>query len=164
MILGARGKAVAWTVAIAGAVRIFGTAWNILVSPVFTARDTGDTVVGDLALADNPEISALAQRLAEEETARAPIDRGWILGFLATLLAIHVGRMGFDRTFLGIIAPGFAVLGDLMMALLLAFAVVIPYSVLWRRLTRRPERWTWVWCLKVPEGGGDGCGRPCGRQ
>ena len=102
------------------------------------------------ALADNPEMSALAQRLADEETARAPIDRGWILGFLATLLAIHVGRMGFDRTFLGIVAPGFAVLGDLMMALLLAFAVVIPFSVLSRRLTRGPERWLWGWCLKVP--------------
>lgn len=152
LILALHGNAVAWTVAIAGAVRIFGTAWNILVSPVFTARDTEDTVIGDLALADNPEMSALARRLAEEETARAPIDRGWILGFLATLLAIHVGRMGFDRSFLGIIAPGFAVLGDLMMALLLAFIVVIPVSVLWRRLTRAPERWVWDWCLKVPEG------------
>ncbi len=152
VILALHGNAVAWTLSIAGAVRIFGTAWNILVSPVFTAGDTEDTVIGDLALADNPEMSALARRLAEEETARAPIDRGWILGFLATLLAIHVGRMGFDRSFLGLIAPGFAVLGDLMVALLLAFIVVIPVSVLWRRLTRPPERWVWGWCLKVPAG------------
>ncbi len=69
--------------------------------------------MGDLAFADNPEMTALARRLAEEEAARAPIDRGWILGFIATLLAIHVGRMGFDRSVLGIIAPGFAVFGDL---------------------------------------------------
>ena len=150
VILVLRGKALAWTVAIAGAFRIFGTAWNIFMSPVLTARDSQTTVVGDLALADNLEITALAQRLAEEETARAPIDRGWIVGFLATLLAIHVGRMGFDRTILGIIAPGFAVLGDLMMALLLAFAVVIPSSVLWRRLHGGRSGPTWVWCLKVP--------------
>jgi uncharacterized membrane protein HdeD (DUF308 family) len=152
VILALRGEAVAWTVAIAGAVRIFGTAWNILVSPVFTARDTGDTVVGDLDLTANPELSSLARRVAEEEAARAPIDRGWVLGFLATLLAIHVGRMGFDRTVLGIIAPGFAVLGDLLMALLLAFAVVVPSGVFWRRLTRGPERRLWAWYLAVPEG------------
>ena len=95
--------------------------------------------------------AALARRLAEEELARASIDRGWILGFIATLFAIHVGRMGFDRTFLGIVSPGFATLGDLAIALLLAFVVVIPGSVLWRRLTRAPERWVWRWCLKVPE-------------
>ncbi len=152
VIFALRGRAAAWTLAAAGAVRILGTAWNIFVSPVYTASDTGDTVMGDLALADNPEMAALARRIALDEAARAPIDRGWILGFLATLLAIHMGRMGFDRSFLGIIAPGFAVLGDLMMALLLAFVVVIPVSVLWRRLTRGPERWTWEWCLKVPDG------------
>jgi hypothetical protein len=152
VILSLRGKGAAWLAAIVGAVRIFGTAWNIFVSPVFTAGDTEDTVIGDLALADSPELSDLARRLAEEEAARAPVDRGWIAGFLATLLAIHVGRMGFDRTILGIVAPGFAVLGDLMIALLLAFTIVIPSIVVWRSLTRAPERWMWRWCLKVPEG------------
>ena len=75
-----------------------------------------------------------------EETARSAIDRGWILGFIATLFAIHLGRMGLDRTFLGIVSPSFAVLGDLVIALILAFAVVIPISVTFRSLTRGPER------------------------
>ena len=140
----------AWAVAAAAAARIFGTALNIFLSPVFTAGDSGDTAVADLLLPEDPEMLALARRLAEEESARATIDRGWILGFIATLFAIHVGRMGFDRTFLGIMSPGFATLGDLAIALLLAFVVVIPCSVLWRRLTRGPERWAWCWCLKVP--------------
>ena len=43
-------------------------------------------------------------------------------------------------------------LGDLVIALLLAFVVAIPCRVLWRRLTRGPERWVWSWFLKVPEG------------
>src|SRR5262249_15527622 len=43
-----RGQWVAWTVAIAGAARIVGTAWNIFLSPVFTAADSGDTVLGSL--------------------------------------------------------------------------------------------------------------------
>jgi 3',5'-cyclic AMP phosphodiesterase CpdA len=147
-----RGQAVvAWTVAAAGAARIFGSALHIFLSPVFTAGDSGDTTVADLVLTENPELLTLARSLAEEESARASIDRGWILGFIATLFAIHVGRMGFDRTFLGVISPGFATLGDLAIALLLAFVVIIPCSVLWRRLTRAPERWLWRWCLKVPE-------------
>ena len=147
-----RGQAVvAWTVAAAGAARIFGTALNIFLSPVFTASDSGDTAVAHLLLPENPEIQALARRLADEESARAWVDRGWILGFIATLFAIHVGRMGFDRTFLGILSPGFATLGDLAIGLLLAFVVVIPCSVLWRRLTRGLERWVWCWCLEVPE-------------
>ena len=140
-----RGQAmVAWTVAAAGAARIFGTAVNIFLSPVFTAGDAGDTAVADLLLPENPEVRALARRLAEEESARASVDRGWVLGFIATLFAIHVGRMGFDRTVLGVVAPGFATLGDLAIALLLAFVVVIPGSMLWRRLTRGPERRLWA--------------------
>lgn len=141
---------IAWTVAAAGAFRIFGSAFSIFLAPVFTAGDSGDTTVGRLGLPDHPEMLTLARRMAEEESARAAIDRTWIIGFIATLFAIHVGRMGFDRTFLGILSPGFATLGDLAIALLLAFVVVIPCSVVWRRLTRTPERWLWGWCLKVP--------------
>ena len=50
-----RGQAVVtWTVAVAGALRIFGTALNIFLSPVFTAGDSGDTVVGELGPARRP--------------------------------------------------------------------------------------------------------------
>ena len=48
--------------------------------------------------------------------SRSAIDRGWVLGFLATLFAIHLGRMGLDRTFLAVVSPGVAVLGDLVIA------------------------------------------------
>jgi hypothetical protein len=150
-LLALRGQAVAWAVAAAGAARIFGTAWNIALSPVFTAVDSGETVLGGLGLRDDLEMQALAGRLAQEEAARAAIDRGWIVGFIATLFAIHLGRMGLDRTALGVLSPAVAVLGDVFIGLALAFVIVIPCSVLWRRLTREPERWAWGWCLAVPE-------------
>ena len=150
-ILVLRGQVLeSWTVAAAGALRIFGTALNIFLSPVFTAGDSGDAAVAHLLLSKDREMLALARRLANEESARTSIDRGWIIGFIATLLAIHIGRMGFDQTFLGIMSPGFATLGDLVIALMLAFVVVIPCGLLSRRLTRRLERRTWRWCLKVP--------------
>jgi uncharacterized membrane protein HdeD (DUF308 family) len=151
LLLALSGQSLAWPVAIAAALRIMGTASNIVLAEVFTAQDSGDTAVGRLGLADYPELESLANRIAREEAARSSIDRGWILGFVATLFAIHLGRMGLDKTFLGIVAPGFAVVGDLIIALLLAFVVIIPISVIARKLTRGLERRAWAWCLDVPE-------------
>jgi hypothetical protein len=150
-LLGVRGPLVPWAIAVAGALRIVGTAINIFTAPVFTAHDSAATVVGDLDLPDDPEVHELAGRIATEESSRAAIDRGWVLGFIATLLAIHIGRMGFDKTFLGIMSPAFATFGDLFLALLMAFAVVVPTRVLWLRLTRGLERRGWRWYLKRPD-------------
>lgn len=151
LVLALRGRAAEWTVVVVGALRIFGTAWNIVTAPVYSAGDAGGTVVRDLGL-DDPELVALADRLAAEEQARASIDRGWILAFVATLFAIHVGRMGFDRSALGILSPGVAVLGDVLIGLVLAFAVVVPAHLALRRLLRPLERTAWRWCLRAPAG------------
>jgi predicted phosphodiesterase/uncharacterized membrane protein HdeD (DUF308 family) len=150
LLLNVRGTTLAWTVAIAGALRIFATSSKIFLAPVFGLNDSGETAVESLGLADRPELQNLARRIADEEAARSAIDRGWIIGFIATLFAIHLGRMGLDRSFLGVLSPFVAVLGDLLFALILAFVVIIPVSLTWRRLTRPVERRVWSWCLNVP--------------
>lgn len=150
LLLAVRGPTLAWTVAVAAALRILGTASNVVLAPVLAAEDSGAAAVGNLDLADRPELETLARRITDEESARLAIDRGWIVGFVVTLFAIHLGRMGLDRSALGILSPVVAVLGDILFALLLAFAVVIPVSVTWRRLTRGAERRAWAWCLAVP--------------
>ncbi len=142
-----------WSLAIVAALRIAGTAWNIVSTPAFTARDAGDTALEQLGLPDEPELVAVAARIDEEERARAAADRGWIWGFIFTLFAIHLGRMGFDRSRLGIASPLVALIGDLFMALVIAFVVVIPLNLGFRKLTRGLERRAWRWCL-----GGDGRG------
>ena len=81
---------------------------------------------------------------------RAPIDRGWVAALTAVLLGIHLGRMGFDRSALGILSPVVAVLGDLAVAIILAFAVITPIRLLLRRITRGLERRAWRWKLKKP--------------
>jgi hypothetical protein len=101
----------------------------------------------DLGLADSPALADLARRLAAEEQGRAGIDRGWIAAFVITLFGIHLGRMGLDRSMLGILSPLVAVVGDLALALLIAFGVVIPARLLGRRTTRGFERRAWSWCL-----------------
>ncbi|HVJ87823.1 MAG TPA: metallophosphoesterase [Caulifigura sp.] len=142
-----RGTFLEWLLAATAAYQILETAWEIRTSVVVTSRDSGSVVLETLGLTDSPELSAIANEMANEELSRSAIDRGWILGFIATLFAIHVGRMGFDRSFLGIVSPVVAVAGDVMVAMLLAFAIVIPVSMTWRRMTRPVERRVWNWYL-----------------
>ena len=85
------GLGLTWVVAIAGALRIFGIAWSIMVAPVYSSADADETVVSELGLADQPEAVAIAAEVEAAERTRAPIDRGWTLAFVATLFAIHIG-------------------------------------------------------------------------
>ena len=116
LVIVGREWAVAWMVAVAGALRIFGIAWNIIVAPIHTAADADETVVAELGLADSPRHRRHGRRDRSSEAARAPIDRGWTLAFIATLFAIHIGRMGTDRTLLGFVAPGGRRAGDMFIA------------------------------------------------
>ena len=147
LLLLVRGSAVRWAIAAAGAFRLLGTAWTIVTVPAYTHEDAGDTVAQDLDLADTPALADLARRLATEEQGRAGIDRGWIAAFAVTLFGIHLGRMGLDRSTLGILSPFVAVLGDLAVALLVAYGIVIPTHLFTRRVSRGLERRAWAWCL-----------------
>ena len=68
---GSRAAAETWVVAIAGAGRILGIAWNIAAAQVFTTAEAEDSVVRELGLADEPEAVALAAEVeAGERGAR----------------------------------------------------------------------------------------------
>jgi len=146
------GRGVLWTLAIAGALRIFGTAADILHAQVYTKEDAGASVVRDLGLPDHPGLTGLGDQIEAEERLRGPIDRWWIVLFVAVLFAIHLGRMGLDRTTLGIVSPGVAVIGDLAMALIIAFGIVVPLSLLLRIFIHPFEQRAWPWYLASPEG------------
>ncbi len=147
LLILARGTALTWVVTIAGALRIFGIAWNIWTSPVLTESDADESVVSELRLADEPEAVALAADVSASEAARAPSDRGWTIAFIATLFAIHVGRMSTDLTFLGLVSPGVAVLGDMLIAVIFGLFVMNPVYLMWRGPTRWIERLVWRWHL-----------------
>jgi 3',5'-cyclic AMP phosphodiesterase CpdA len=147
LLVAGREWAITWTMAIAVALRIFGTAWNIAVSPVHTAADAEESVVAELAIPDSPRAAALIAEVEAGERARAPVDRGWILAFVATLFAIHIGRMGTDGTLLGILAPAVAVAGDMLIAVLFTMLLINPLYLLWRWPTRWIERPMWRWYL-----------------
>ncbi len=147
LLLMARGWVLAWVVTIAGALRIFGIAWNIMVAPVYSTAEADDAVASELGLSDLPGGAALAGEIEAGERSRVPIDRGWTLAFIATLFAIHAGRMTTDGTLLGLVAPAVAVLGDMLIAVLITLLVINPAYILWRKPTRWIERRAWRWYL-----------------
>jgi uncharacterized membrane protein HdeD (DUF308 family) len=150
LIVSLSGRGIAWTIAIAGALRIFGIAWIMIWAPVYSADDVDDTVIEELGFADSKSMAELGAQIEAEEQARAPVDRSWIIAFVATLFAIHIGRMGTDGTFLGLIAPAVAVLGDMFIAVLITLLIVTPLFLSWRKSTRWIERWLWRWYLPEP--------------
>ena len=89
-------------------------------SPVHTAADADETVVAELGIADSPRIARDdGGSRGQRGSARARSIAAWILSFIATLFAIHIGRMGSDGTLLGFLAPAVAVAGDMFMASLI---------------------------------------------
>ncbi len=144
----ARDWALSWVVAVTGAFRIFGIAWNIVVAPVYTTAEAEETVVSELGLSDQPEATAMAAEVEAAARARAAIDRGWTLAFIATLFAIHIGRMRVELTMLGLLSPGVAVLGDMVIAVLTTLVVINPMYLGWRVPTRWIERRLWRWYLR----------------
>ena len=143
LILIGPGWLLTWGVAMAGALRIFGIAWNIAVATVHTAAEADDDVLSELGLADQPAARAMAEEIVSAERTRAPIDRAWTLSFIVTLFAIHIGRMDTDRTLLGLMSPAVAVAGDMLIAVLVTLFVINPAYLLWRGPTRWIERRLW---------------------
>ncbi|HVH25959.1 MAG TPA: metallophosphoesterase [Vicinamibacterales bacterium] len=158
LLLMARGGGLPWGVAVAGALRIAGIAWNIMVAPVFSTTEADESVMSELGLADQPEAALMAREVEASERLRAPFDRGWTMSFVATLFAIHVGRMSTDWTLLGLLSPAVAVLGDMLIAVLITLLVFNPLYLSWRGPTRWIERRVWHWYLGALASGSLGWG------
>ena len=88
-----------------------------------------------------------------KKSIRSRSDRGWCWLFLLTFFAIHAARMDTDWNLVGMLSPAGAVVGDVLLAIVLAYGLVAPLSVTWRSLTRRVERRAWTWYLaRVDQG------------
>jgi hypothetical protein len=142
-----RQAADTWVIAGAAALRLFGIAWAMAVTPVHRVEDAAGTVIDDLGLGDRPEAATLLERITLEEPVRTATDRRWTIAFLITLFAIHSARLEPDGTLLGYAAPAIAVVGDMALALLFAFVVVAPLSVSRQTSLRWFERRVWNWYL-----------------
>jgi uncharacterized membrane protein HdeD (DUF308 family) len=96
-----------------------------------------------LRLPPHPAIATLNASIQSEEDRRRAIDAYWCCVFVILFFAIHVGRMRVYWTPVGMIDPLVAVAGDVGVALLLAFGLLLPVRLAWRKLTRPLERRGW---------------------
>ena len=139
-----------WIMGIAAAVRLVTVTVNITTGPSYSEHDVEQTVIADIGL-DRPErLAETGARFEAEELNRVQGDREWIVALVAVLFAIHVSRMGFDKSALGILSPLVAVLGDILVALALTFFLIVPVRLFIRRMTRRIERAAWQRVLDAP--------------
>jgi hypothetical protein len=136
--------------AIAISMRLIGIALSILSAKLGVLNDVSEDLMQEMKYSDNKEIADLAEQMEKEEEARAQIDRYWITTFIMILFFIHLGRMGFDRSFLGILSPLVAVIGDVAIALIIAYAVQAPLTGVFRKMSSSLERTLWQWVQQVP--------------
>ena len=147
-VLQKRGVYIALAIAIS--MRLIGIALSILSAKLGVLNDVSEDLMLEMKYSDNKEIADMAEQMEKEEEARAQIDRYWITTFILILFFIHLGRMGFDRSFLGILSPLVAVIGDIAIALIIAYVVQAPLSGVFRKASSSLERKLWAWVQEVP--------------
>jgi hypothetical protein len=135
------------------------TGWSMLLSrdeepiPVPEAPLAGRHPDGRLGLPAHEEFGKLQATLRAEDEGRRRIDAAWSWTFVVVFFAIHIGRMRVDWNLVGMISPLVAVLGDIGTALLVAFGIVLPCRLAWRKLTRPVERRGWNHLLERMDAG-----------
>ena len=137
---------------------IAAAGWRMLMAPpdaeVTDGTDTSLAVHPDARLVLPPD-KIFADLRAEANTSWRAVqaaDFMWMLTLGAVFLAIHIGRMPMSDTLLGRSSPFVATAGDLLMTLIVAMLALLPYRLLWRRLTRPIERLAWSLHLGAREG------------
>jgi len=151
LIIVFRGRGLEWVISLSGALRIFGTVYSLFTARTGSLKEAAEDVVESLGVKGNTELEALAVKLGKEDAYRAPIDAGWIMLFVVILFSIHLGRMGLDRSAIGILSPLVAVIGDIFIALCFAYGFIAPVRTIFRRITGLFARGLWKWVQKVPE-------------
>ncbi len=135
LILLFKGKGMEWVISLSGALRIFGTVYNLFTARIGVAETVAADVIGSLGVKGNEELETLADKLKEEDERRAPIDAGWVMTLIVILFIIHLARMGLDKSNFGILSPLVAVIGDIFVALVFAFGFIGPLRTIFRRFT-----------------------------
>jgi uncharacterized membrane protein HdeD (DUF308 family) len=96
-----------------------------------------------LGLPPHPELVAFEKTLPADELNRRWTNAIWCWTFVLVFFAIHIGRMRVEWNLTGMIAPVGAVVGDVATAFIIAFGIILPSRLGWRKLTRPLERRAW---------------------
>lgn len=147
-----------WSLGLYVGLNIMASGWAALLGRTDRSAGPVDQVAGQhpdarLNLPPHPEVARLCATAEAEDLVRRETDRYWRFMFVLIFFAIHIGRMDAEWNLVGLLSPAMAVVGDLCLAVLLAYVVVIPSFWLWRSLTRPWERWAWrAWLDRLEKG------------
>ena len=130
------------------ALRMAASGWQTMFAPspsdadIFT-RPEDHHPNRRLGLPPHPIIGFIHREAIADAASRAATDLYWSVIFIVLFFAIHVGRLDAEWTWLGMLSPAVATLGDIAAALVLAVVVLYPSSLLWQRMTWPVERTVW---------------------
>ncbi len=128
-------------------VRMVASGWQTLAAPTGNGDDA--TLSDDehpnraLGLAPHPIIGFIHRQAIVEARSRTPMDFYWSVIFVVVFFAIHVGRLDAEWTWLGMLTPAAATLGDIVAALVTSLVMLFPVELAWQRATRPVERAAW---------------------
>lgn len=132
-------------------IRMLGTGLGIIAAKVGQVTQVDEDVTAKIGLKGDPYVNAIAERIKKDEETSAIHDRAWIITFVLLLFIIHLGRMGLDRTFLGILSPLVATIGDMVIALIVTYAIFAPLRLMLLNLMRKRAQRLWGWIAQVEE-------------
>jgi uncharacterized membrane protein HdeD (DUF308 family) len=147
----AEEKGQAWALSVVISFRIAGIGINLLSARIGVLDQVDEDVLASMDLSGDPYLKQLAEKIKLEEERSAPFDRTMIIIFITLLFFIHLGRMGLDRSFLGILSPVVATLGDIVVALVITYLFIAPIRVTLLKLLRKSGQRLWKWILKVDD-------------
>ena len=96
-----------------------------------------------LGLPSHPIIGFIHRQAIGDARSRTPTEFYWSVIFVVVFFATHVGRVDAEWTWLGMLTPAVATLGDIVAALVLSLIVLYPLELVWHRVTRPMERAAW---------------------
>lgn len=111
--------------------------------PTGLQLDTSHHPDSRLRLEPSPLIKEMQDSLLSRHAVSQSQNIVWCLVLLAILFGIHVLRTDAQWSFIGFISPFSAVVGDAVVALILALVLLLPLRLLFRKFTRPLERIAW---------------------
>jgi uncharacterized membrane protein HdeD (DUF308 family) len=134
-----------FTLSMAVCLRLVGIGIDVLSARYGSLQDASEDVIADMGMSDNAAVSKIAQSIEDEELASVPAVRRFNIVLVLLLFFIHLGRMGFDRSFLGILSPLLATVGDMVIALVIAYAIIGPIRFAFAKFSGWTEDRLWRW-------------------
>lgn len=108
-----------------------------------------------LGLEPNDTVKEMQDTILQSTSSAVGRNIVACLTVLGVFFAIHVLRTDAKWSFIGFISPFSAVIGDTVVALVLAIVLILPLRMFWRKITRPIERGAWHRINSLREKGSD---------